>query len=348
MQKRSLFILALTILLIGFFSAQDTATGQLVNNVGFSQVGGFQDGDLPIHKPTITPTKVKFAIIGDYGAFSVDGQQYPACGSQCPTCVVRGTSMPCVQAVADLVDSLDVDFIVTAGDNNYGGAGDFDVNVGQFYGDYISESFATNRFFPTVGNTDYAGNPVATLNAYYNFFTFPNGIGNRDYYDFVKDNIHFFVLNSDQRSTSLGNCNPAGRPFNDPCSGVQDDWLRNGLQNSEEDLNVVLLHHPPYVSTTGAAGGTARMQWPFSAWGADVVIGGHWHHYERLEIEDVLYFVNGLGGSRISAVGPPRAGSMLRFSSNQGAQIIEMEGKRVSFTFIDIEGVVRDSYTLFV
>ena len=38
------------------------------------------------------------------------------------------------------------------------------------------------------------------------------------------------------------------------------------------------------------------MQWPFAAWGADAVLSGHAHAYERIERDGIVYFVNGLGG----------------------------------------------------
>ena len=37
-------------------------------------------------------------------------------------------------------------------------------------------------------------------------------------------------------------------------------------------------------------------QWPYGEWGADAVLAGHDHTYERLFINGVTYFVNGMGG----------------------------------------------------
>ena len=58
-------------------------------------------------------TSVRFAAIGDYGDGSADEA-----------------------SVAALVDSKNPEFIVTVGDNSYG-SNDIDVNIGQFYSDYI-------------------------------------------------------------------------------------------------------------------------------------------------------------------------------------------------------------------
>ena len=37
----------------------------------------------------------------------------------------------------------------------------------------------------------------------------------------------------------------------------------------------------------------------FAEWGADIVIGGHDHDYERLHRDGIVYIVNGLGGREI-------------------------------------------------
>ena len=41
------------------------------------------------------------------------------------------------------------------------------------------------------------------------------------------------------------------------------------------------------------------MQWPFQAWGADAVLAGHVHNYERLDKNGLPYFVNGSGGNSL-------------------------------------------------
>ena len=43
------------------------------------------------------------------------------------------------------------------------------------------------------------------------------------------------------------------------------------------------------------------MKWPFSAWGADLVLAGHDHLYERLlpPGETAYYTVNGMGGASL-------------------------------------------------
>lgn len=83
---------------------------------------------------------VYFAVIADYG---------------------RGSEAEAAEAA--LIRSMNPDFIITAGDNNYpsGSAETIDENIGKYFSDYIAHyrgsygegSFA-NRFFPTPGNHD--------------------------------------------------------------------------------------------------------------------------------------------------------------------------------------------------
>ena len=55
------------------------------------------------------------------------------------------------------------------------------------------------------------------------------------------------------------------------------------------------MHHPPYVSSDFAE--TSTMRWPVRDWGADVVLSGHHHAYERLSASGIPYIVNGAGGN---------------------------------------------------
>ena len=89
------------------------------------------------------------------------------------------------------------------------------------------------------------------------------------------------------------------------------------------------------------------MQWPFSAWGADAVIAGHAHDYERIARDGIVYFVNGLGGE-----GPrylfarPVAGSEFRYNGSLGAQFVTATDTTMDFEFRTTSGELVDSYRL--
>jgi tartrate-resistant acid phosphatase type 5 len=253
---------------------------------------------------------VRLAVIGDYG-----------------------WSGPAEQQVAELVDSFSVDFVVTTGDNNYpvGAASTIDENIGQYFSELIHpylgsypSSATENRFFPTLGNHDWYTSDAAPYLAY---FTLP---GNERYYDIVRGDVHFFAIDSDEHE-----------PDGISADSVQAAWLKQGLERSTSAFQLVAMHHPPYSS--GPHGDTPIMQWPYADWGADLVLAGHDHGYERIERDGITYVVSGLGGASIYSYGDPVAGSVVHFNAQYGATLIEADAKELTISFFTVEGRLIDS-----
>ncbi|MBL8008169.1 MAG: metallophosphoesterase [Ignavibacteria bacterium] len=257
----------------------------------------------------------RFAAIGDYG---YDG--------------------PNELAVANLVKSWNPDFVITLGNNNYenGEQSTIDVNIGQHYSQFIHPYYGSfgsgdtvNRYFPSLGNRDWL---TAGAAPYLDYFTLP---GNERYYDFIRGNVHFFVIDSD------GN-----EPDGIDSSSVQAQWLKTQLAESTETFNIVYFHHPPYSSGT-LYGSQLTMRWPFKDWGASAVLSGHEDNYERLLINQLPYFVNGLGGKGINSfTTPPISGSQARYNGNYGAMLVEAYEKYMIFKFYNITNNQIDYYKL--
>ncbi|MDX1437156.1 MAG: metallophosphoesterase [Anaerolineales bacterium] len=256
---------------------------------------------------------VTFAVFGDYGR---------AGGPEAD--------------VAALVKSRGPDIILTTGDNNYpaGLASTIDENVGQYYHEYIypyqggyGEGARENRFFPTLGNHDW---DTGGVKPYLDYFTLP---GNERYYDFVWGPVHFFAIDSDSRE-----------PDGVSAGSIQAEWLRDGLAAAEEPWKVVYMHHPAY--TSGRRGNVAWMQWPFAEWGADVVMAGHDHVYERLEIGGITYITTGLGGFGPYNFGDPIPGSQVRYQSDYGALFVTATEDAMTFEFVTRAGEVVDAFTI--
>ena len=271
---------------------------------------------VPTFTPTLTPSptlSVRFAVIGDYGLAGKPAED-----------------------VANLVKSWDPDLILTTGDNNYpnGSAETIDENIGQYYHEYISPYMGSygpgaesNRFFPTLGNHDYH---VPGAIPYLEYFALP---GNERYYDFAWGPVHFFALNSD-----------SNEPDGVSRDSVQANWLREGLAASDAIWKIVYMHASPYSS--GTHGPVNWIQWPFSDWGATAVLSGHDHTYERLSIDGLPYFVNGLGGGPRYAFSELYPGSQVRFRDEHGAMRVEADETSITFQFITRLGEVVDSYIL--
>jgi len=88
------------------------------------------------------------------------------------------------------------------------------------------------------------------------------------------------------------------------------------------------------------------MQWPFGTWGADAVISGHDHTYERILVAGTVYFVNGLGGRSIYKFNAPVSGSQMRYNDDYGAMRVNADDVAIIFEFISLSGNIIDTYTI--
>jgi hypothetical protein len=108
---------------------------------------------------------------------------------------------------------------------------------------------------------------------------------------------------------------------------------------------LIYFHHPPYSS--GNQGNSEFMRWPFEAWGADLVVAGHDHTYERFDIGGFPYFVNGLGGKGGPPLSPPfEPGSQVAWKDGYGAQLVEATDEYIKLDFITTGNILIDSFGL--
>jgi tartrate-resistant acid phosphatase type 5 len=265
--------------------------------------------NLYVHAQT---SHITFAVIGDYG---LAGQPEAD--------------------VAALVKSWNPAFIVTTGDNNQkGGTPEMDENIGQYYHEYLynyigkyGEGSATRRFYPTMGNHDWSGEGVKAYLEYFRLRDFQR------YYDFVEGPVHFFMVDSDRSE-------PDGVTSN----SQQAKWLKKGLAASTSPFNIVVFHHPPYSS--GWHGSSEYMRWPFKEWGADVILSGHDHLYERLMVNGIPHFINGLGGAEIYKFETVIPESQVRFNLDYGAMRVEATSNTLKFQMFTRTGMLVDEYTI--
>ena len=268
----------------------------------------------PTSTNTPVPLTVRFAVIGDYGS----GFQAEA-------------------DVAALIKSWDPELIITTGDNNYpdGAADTIDKNIGQYFHEFISpyvgsygEGGVENRFFPSLGNHDWYS--LRGAQPYLEYFSLP---GNERYYEFTRGPVHFYALDSDSREPD-----GVGR------SSQQAAWLQDRLAGSTSAWDIVYFHHAPYSS--GTHGNVDWMQWPFAEWGADAVLSGHDHTYERILRDGIVYFVNGLGGMGKYSFFGVIEGSQFRYNRDYGAMLVEADENSIRFQFINRSNEVIDTFEL--
>lgn len=244
--------------------------------------------------------------------------------------------------VARLVKSWKPGLIITVGDNNYpsGEQETIDANAGRFYHQFIAPYQGTfgagavsNCFFPSLGNHDWM---TPGARPYLRYFTLP---GNERYYTFTYGPVHFFCADSDPRE-----------PHGATSGSIQGQWLKAELAASTSAWRVVYFHHAPYSSGSWHGDHTREsehMRWPFKAWGAHVVLAGHDHVYERLRVDGLTYFVNGLGGDSFDPFyAAPARGSVKRFTGDFGALRLDATETNLTFRFITVRQQVVDTHLL--
>jgi tartrate-resistant acid phosphatase type 5 len=187
---------------------------------------------------------------------------------------------------------------------------DWNTVVGNYYGQYI----LSGKFYPCVGNSEAAG--------YESYFNRPR------YYEVDTGLVHLFMLNS-----LTGN------------DLAQHDWFNSKFSSSNSVWNIVCLHYPLYTSSAARERG---MDWVDS--GADLVLSGHVHAYERLWGGNKTTFITGLpGGQPPYSLGDILPFSRFHYTGNYGAMKIMVNSTHLvaeEYT-IDDMGSPIDSFILF-
>lgn len=225
------------------------------------------------------------------------------------------------RAVADLVMARTPVAIVTTGDNVYSDAG-YATLVGDYYGSFVDNA----TFFPATGNHDY-DEGIAAFDDYFGYLS-----GQREYTVVVGD-VGFFILDSEQGLASLD------------ANHNQEAWLRKVVAASTATHKIVVVHHPPY-SSGDRHGSTPDYQWDFASMGVDMVLSGHDHVYERIELGGVTYVVNGAGGKNLYACGDRVSGSAVCFDEQFGALFITSRPDGFYALFVAVDGTVVDEFSL--
>ena len=176
---------------------------------------------------------------------------------------IAGCNSPGDEATAAILDTVP-GTIATLGDNAYpdGTREDFANCFEPSWGRHKA------RIKPSPGNHEYRTPGAA---GYYGYFGAAAGDPTKGYYSYDLGSWHIVALNSE--CWAVGGCGP-GSP--------QDAWLRADLAASAADCTLAYFHHARFSS-----GRTAQLDMTEPFWkalyehGADVILAGHDHIYER-------------------------------------------------------------------
>jgi hypothetical protein len=241
---------------------------------------------------------------------------------------------PGAEQTAKLLDTIE-GTIFTTGDNAYpnGSAADYANCYDPTWGRHKA------RTRPAIGNHDYH-TPGAP--AYFDYFGAAAGERGKGYYSYDLGAWHIVVLNSN--CADIDGCQ-AGSP--------QEQWLRADLAAHPTTCTLAYFHHPRFSSGPDHRPELRnniemRPFWQalYSA-GADVVLAGHAHLYERFAPQDpngaadsqgLRQFVVGTGGGGLYEFGAPVANSEVRYNASYGVLKLTLHAASYDWQFVTPPG----------
>jgi acid phosphatase type 7 len=182
---------------------------------------------------------------------------------------------------------------------------------------------------PVPGNHEYG---TAGASGYFSYFGSAAGTAGQGYYSYDVGSWHMIALNSNCGSA---HCGPGSAQLN---------WLQSDLATHESTCTLAYWHHPHFSSGPHGDGGTSAYFWAaLHDGGADVVLNGHDHDYERFAPQneygeaDPAYglreFVVGTGGRSHYQFSSIKPNSEVRNADTFGVLLLTLHKTSYSWRF---------------
>jgi acid phosphatase type 7 len=193
------------------------------------------------------------------------------------------------------------------------------------------------RTRPAPGNHEYLSSGASGYSRYWGTAA---GDPDKDYYSYDLGTWHIIALNSE--CAAVGGCDP---------ESPQGQWLRRDLAEHPAACTLAYFHKPLFSS--GKEHGYDPQMKPLwqmlYAGGADIIIGGHDHHYERFAPQDpegnpdpqrgIREFVAGTGGKNSHrSLGPVVANSEVRNADTYGVLKLTLHASSYDWEFVPQAG----------
>jgi acid phosphatase type 7 len=220
-----------------------------------------------------------------------------------------------------------------------------------------------SRTMPTLGNHEYLNSSDPTLKStpYFDYFKGVNGFkppsvpapapgsSSQGYYSYDRGSWHIVALNSNCAYVSCVD------------GSAQATWLQNDLASHSLQCTLAYFHHPLYASGTGSDTPEVLPLWQILYdRGADVILSGHAHRYERFArikpnpdptaygIPDSAYgirqFIVGTGGEPGGVqYGEDDPNKQVKLLDTPGVIKLELGDGSYTWQFIKMNGIVADS-----
>jgi hypothetical protein len=285
-----------------------------------------QSPALSVTTPGIAPSDPVIAAAGDI-ACSPDDPSFNGGSGSGDRCRMAAT--------AGLLSGADA--VLPLGDEQYetGALSDFQASYGPTWGAFLP------LMYPTVGNHEYE-TPGAS--GYYSYFGALAGDPSKGYYAYDLGAWHLISMNSECQVVSCST------------DSAQYLWLKAELSSHTNECTLAYWHRPLF-SSGSEHGGDSRSR-PFwkllYQYGADVVLNGHDHDYERFAPQDPLgladasgvrEFVVGTGGRSLNALNTPQSNSQVSSASSFGVLRLTLHETSYDWAFDPATGDFTDAGT---
>lgn len=190
------------------------------------------------------------------------------------------------------------------------------------------------RTRPVPGNHDYQ---TRGASGYFDYFGAAAGDREKGYYSYDLGRWHVVVINSNCRQ--IGGCH-TGSP--------QENWLRADLTSHPGPCTVAMWHHPRFSSAEHGNDPSMRDIWKtLQDKGADLVLAGHDHDYERFGPQDadgnadekgIRSIVAGTGGRSFYSFRRIQPNSIVRHTETPGVLKLTLHADSYDWQFIPVGG----------
>jgi hypothetical protein len=242
------------------------------------------------------------------------------------------------EATARLLDGIP-GTVFTAGDNAYASG------TPAEFADCYAPTWGRHkeRTRPAPGNHDYVTAGAAGYLEY--FGDAATNADGRTWYSYDIGTWHVVML--DSNCGFVGGCG---------ADSEQGRWLAADLAASAATCTLAVWHHPRFTSGEhGNDAGVAPFWEALYASGADVVVNGHDHDYERFAPQDpagtedrergIREFVVGTGGAALRGFPRSAANSELRVSVTHGVIKLTLRDGSYDWAWLPTSGTVTDAGT---
>jgi uncharacterized protein YjiK len=233
------------------------------------------------------------------------------------------------EATATLLDAIP-GIVFTLGDNAY------EDGTAEEYANCYDPTWGRHkaRTRPAAGNHDWDSTGAP---GYFDYFGVAAGERDKGYYSYDIGAWHFIVLNSN--CSDVGGCKT---------SSPQGQWLQADLAANQSVCTLAMDHAPRFSS--GDLGNQVALQdfWEILyAAGADIVLSGHDHHYERFAPQDpngiadpngIRQFVVGTGGRGLTVLNATQPNSEVRNNETHGVLKLNLHPTGYDWAFVPIAG----------